>query len=193
MNENLELRITKAREFLKDAYSPKERKWYQAKLPEYELISNGIQKKQNQSLKHEEIIIRNDTKGALKMSAFFVLLSLIIFIIFKKDAFGYLIMLSFFIIFGLKIGLDRNPKLILNNNSFWGYNFEKAILWGNVIAIYFKTEELSDSKNYSLMIHYYDEEYDYFKEIEFKLNGYEISNEEIIAAIKHFSYNKKLA
>jgi hypothetical protein len=185
MNENLELRITKAREFLKDAYSPKETKWYQT-IPTYELILKKFAINREQPIVSKEIIVRNDTKGLLKLIAFFVVLSLVVCIFLKEKSFGYLAMFAIWISFILFKGLDRKPKLILNNDSFWGHNFEKAISWRNIFAIYFKTEELSDSKSYSLMIHYYDEGYDYFKEIEFKLSGYDISDEEIIKAIKQF-------
>jgi hypothetical protein len=187
MSENIELRKERAREFLKDAYSPKERKWYQTDWPKYKLITDGLRNNKNHPLIDEEIIIQNDLKGALLMSAFFVLVNVGIAIFQEKIESENFIIFGIWLVIFLAKGLDRRPKIILTKNSIWCNNFEEPIPWINIFAIYFKTEELSDSKNYSLLIHYYEEQYDYFKEIEFKLGDYKQSNDEIIAAIKSFS------
>jgi hypothetical protein len=164
----------------------KETKWYQT-IPTYELITENFSINKNQTIIKKELVVKNDSKGTVKTSAFFVILSFVAYMFFKEESFGYLIMFAIFISIVMVKGLDRKPKFILNNDKLWGYNFENAIPWSNMIAIYFKTEELSDSKAYSLMIHYYDEGYDYFKEIEFNLDGYEFSKEQIIEEIKKFS------
>jgi hypothetical protein len=191
MNENLELRKERAREFLKDAYSPKDKKWYQSKYPTYELIT-GFLKKNNKNyiFSDAEIILKNDLKGALFMSAFFVTIIVGMCVLQKEINVGFIFFLGGWIIFILANGLDRRPKLILNTKSIWAKNFENAIPWENVIAIYFKIIDSGDSLFYSFLVHYYDAKYDYFKEIEFSASGYGISNEEIIAAIKFFSQTK---
>jgi hypothetical protein len=185
MNENLEQRKEKAKELIKVAYAVIDKKWYQV-IPTYRLIPESLENKSEVVNNTEEIIIRNDTKGALGLSAFFVLLGFLIYLYLKEDAFGHLVMLAIWMCFILKSSLDKRPKIILNNIGFWGYNFENVIPWENIFAIYLKTEETSDDKKYSLMIHYYDDKYDYFREIEFELRGFEKSEEEIIELIKQF-------
>jgi hypothetical protein len=193
MNENLQLRITKAREFLKDAYSPKEKKWYQSKYPTYELVTNGLETDKNHSLLDKEIVLKNNSKGALITSAFLIAIILGILFFQKENNFGSILMLLAWVIYILAYSLDKKPKIILNKKAIWAKNFEDEIPWENIIAIYFKTIGSGEDLTYSFLLHYYDEKYDYFKEIEFSASGYGMSNKEIIAVIKHFSYNKKLA
>jgi hypothetical protein len=185
MNESLEQRKEKAKEFLKAAYTVQDKKWYQA-IPTYRLIPETLENKSEDSKITKEIIIRNYTKGALKLSAFFVLLGSITYLLFKENSFGILVMFAIFIIINLISSLDKRPKIILNYVGLWEFSFEKTILWGNIFAIYHKTEDAGDGFSYSLILHYYDEIYDNFREIEMTLEGYELSNEEIIDSIKQF-------
>jgi hypothetical protein len=193
MNENLQLRITKAREFLKDAYSPKEKKWYQSKYPTYELVTDGLENYKNYSITSEEIVLKNNLKNALYSGAFFIAVTLGILLFQKENNIGVVLMLCVWIIVILVNVLDKGPKLILNKKVIWAKNFEDEIPWENIITIYFKTIGSGEDLTYSFLLHYYDEKYDYFKEIEFSASEYGMSNEEIIAAIKHFFFNKKLA
>lgn len=187
MNENLERRKIEARKFLADAYAPKKRKWYQQKLPTYELITDAEYVHKKLPILQEEVIIKNELKAALQMSAFFVAISFAILIFKVENWYGAIWMFAICSFFLLIKVLDRRPKLILTPHYIWAYNFEEKIYWEGIIAIYLKMEDSGESISHSLFFHYYDCKFDYFKEIEFNLTSYDMDRDDIIRTIKIFA------
>jgi hypothetical protein len=187
MNENLERRMIEARKLLEDGYAPKKRKWYQQKLPTYELITDVAYLHKKLPILQEEIIIKNELKTALRMSAFFVAISVTLVICKAENWYGEICMFAIINFLVLTQALDRRPKLILTRHYIWGYNFEEKIYWEDIIAIYLKTDDSGESVSHSLFFHYYDRKLDYFKEIEFKLTSFDMDNDDIIRAIKIFA------
>jgi hypothetical protein len=121
------------------------------------------------------------------MSAFFIVFILWTLFIEKEPNLPYILFMGTLVLYFIIKGLNKRPETILNLKFIWAKNFEDEIQWQNVIAIYFKTLDTGESKTYSYMLHYYDERYDYFKEIEFSTTGYDKSNIELTEAIIYFS------
>jgi hypothetical protein len=189
MNERIEERKKQIADYYEKEYAPQLQKWWWAK-PEKKYESTREVYERTGGLQHHatETIIKNDKKGAAVTAALFLLASIPIWInpVTWKRADGILCLLFLYAIVILLLinFLDRRPKIILDARGICTHQWEGAISWENIAAVYIREDSSGDSSDYYLLEHYYNTETDEFLSAEYSLGGLEESPDRIACFVQ---------
>ena len=184
--QNFEERKNKYLSYLLHEYAPQKRNG----LPSYQFMAVEDYKFKHKGKKsfREELVIQPT------LGKYVILITIVLFIVIASidmDTNWYGDILLFVVmvlvlssLFYVKIG---KAVVIINSRSIF-IQGNADIGWENVIMTYFKTY-YSDGEIqvYSMIIHYYDEGADTFRETEIPLTGLSTNPEEIAFYVKKFS------
>lgn len=178
-------------EVLKEEYSEQPRRWWQGKQPEYKTTWEYSERSDHFQPVSEETIIRYDLKGALRNSALFFIL-IVLMILFQNKLqidIGDLFfpVFAILLVYGVPIvrERERKPKIILNEDGLWLSSIEQWILWENLVVSYIKKDDDGESTSYELIFHYYLEAYDTFATSAYSISMLDMKLEDIAAEIEY--------
>lgn len=200
MNNRLKEIIQNRREELERQYAPKEKKKWRGNPP---VITNTtiIAEKPSYPISiNSEVLIRNDFASNFLGAVGLIFLGFFFFIVSRYKVGGYgtegAIGIGLFFIsigmFPLIRGLKRSTKIIIDEDGIWVKEQNVKVLWHTIVDTYIKSVDLDGEKNEYLIVHFFDEQKEWFESFECKLNHLEFEKEEIAFYIGLFKEKSKI-
>jgi hypothetical protein len=199
MNERIENIIQQRREELERQYAPKEKQKWKANPP---VISNTkiiAEKPPFPITINGEVLIRNDFATNFLGAIAIIFLGSFFFVLSHYKLGGYssegAIGIGFFCVligaFPLIRSLKRSTKIIIDQEGVWVKEQNVKVLWHTIVDTYIKSVDFDGEKNEYLIVHFFDEQKEWFESFECKLNHLEFEKEEIAFYIELFKEKAK--
>jgi hypothetical protein len=191
MNENLEERKQQIANYYEEEYREKPRKWWWGKSEnKYESTRVIYERNHYPVFYEEEIMIRNNKKGAAFTVAFLFFMGMPIWAnstTWKNEG-GQISMVAYgaFLVWSLYNLCDRRPKIILAKDGFQTAKLNTSLCWKDIIAAYIKEDDTGESSSFSLLVHYYDRSIDEFCTTEYLVDSLEAKYETIACMVEYF-------
>jgi len=171
MNQVLKERVLEYIESIKAQNLPVEKTWWQHPPPVYYDTKDYATNYDKPIDTSEPAIFKKPKKEWLIISVMVVVTSVLIYLLSKKDfSFLQLLLLSVLLLLVLPRLLDNKAMIRISQDEIWLYKEDKEIPWEHVVLTHIK-EVREEDLSYFFVIHYYDEEYDYFNKTEIELKG----------------------
>jgi hypothetical protein len=193
MNEGLKKRIADVRKYLDEQFEGRPRKWWQYKANDYIPTRDMDTGKNYHPHNPEETIVRFDFKRALISGALFFTVTFLMFYFISFN--GQALTASFcmtnmvvlvFIFFALIRGDKRGELMVFNKTGFRISTMPELVCWTHLVASYIRKENSGEDPGYFLLLYYYDEKTDEFKDIESGISGLNLSKEDIASQIEYW-------
>jgi hypothetical protein len=197
MNENLSRRKADVKKYLEEQFKERPQKWWQFKSDDYIPTRNMGSGKNDHPHTPEETIVEYDFKRALGSGALFLCGCLAISVIcsIKEEGFpfSFLLMVCLAMLFSLFQLLDRNkkgPLILFNKAGFWVKTMPQPVPWVHLVASYIRKDHSGEQPVHYLLLYYYDETKDEFSEVEYCIDGLDMSKEDIALLIEYWKMLK---
>lgn len=193
MNEDLKKRTANVRKYLEEQFKERPLKWWQITTDEYIPTRDMGSGKKHYPHNPEETIVKFDFKGALKSGALFFMAAFMMFYFISSDrqpipASFWMMMIIMIIALFLPLlsGDKRGDQIVFNKTGFRISTMPRLISWEYLTASYIRKDNSGEAPSYYLLVYYYDETKDEFKEIELADHGLNMSKEDIALQIEYW-------
>ena len=194
MNIELRNRIGKIKEYMDDKLLSEEpRRWWQRKVNDYIPTRDMAGGRNNYPQSHEETIVKYDFKRALKSGAFFIIIACLITFVWgvKGEAFApsfwmMNIIMLLAVCWPLISSKKKGPLMIFNKEGFLIGNMPELVPWEYLATSYIRKDDSGEDSSYYLLLFYYEETTDEFKEIEYSIDGLDMSKGDIALQIEYW-------
>ena len=180
------------RKYLEEQFEDRPRKWWQYKANDYIPTKDMDTGKTNYPHNPEETIVRFNFKRALISSALFFIVFLLFYFISANGkpiaTSSWLMNIAIFIalFFPLIRRSKRGELVVFNKAGFRISTMPGLVPWHHLVASYIRKENSGEHPSYYLLMYYYDEKLDEFKEIELDTSGLDLSKENIASQIEYW-------
>jgi len=194
MKEALSNRIADVKAYLDDQLTSEvSQRWWHTRVNDY-IPTRDMAKSKNYSPQDQEItIIKYDLKGALKSSALFFMISFFMYLFIggkeslTSSSFWMInIVLLLAICSPLLSGKRSAMRMVFTKEGFQVSDMPVLVTWENLVVSYIRVDHSGEDDRHYLLLFYYDETTDEFREIECALNGLDMPKEDIAYRIEYY-------
>jgi hypothetical protein len=188
MNENLGERKLNFLNYLNREHKEKQRSWWGSINPEYQKTRNAAAGSKVPDSNPPEIIVKNSLRNAIITIAFFVFIAVFGLMIKHEEEMDLLSIPFIFIFLAVFLfhAFDRRAKIIIDKHGIWTNSFQAHILWEDISETYIYHDNSGEGTTHYLLIYYYDEELDEFRQTQQSLSLLELGYKKISFWVEKF-------